>query len=132
MNNKLILNYNALNGRSPLSIPSQIYSPIGIIVYPTNADYKNGIFNRYFVKKINSHVCLETSKSETKIVDKKYYVSVEISWKLTGQLTSTTSQYGEKVIGVEEYNSKQIEIGSRVIPEIVDILKNKSQFYRAA
>jgi hypothetical protein len=130
MNTKLILNYNALNGKSPLSVPDEIYSPIGIIVYPTNADYKNGTFTRYFVKKVNSHVCLETSKSETKIVDKKYYVSVEISWKLTGQLTSTTSQYGEKTVGVEEYNNKQIEIGSRVIPEIVDILKNKSQFYR--
>lgn len=130
MNDKLILNYNALNGKLPLSVPENIYSPTGMVIYPTNSDYKTGVYTRYFFKKINSHVCSETSKNEIKRLDKNYYINVEISWKLVGKLESTTSTYGEKTIGVEEYNNKQIDIGSRVIPEIVNILQNKSQFYR--
>lgn len=130
MTDSILLKYNALNGISPQSVPNNIYSPSGCVAYPNKDDYIKGEFSRYFVKKINSHVCIETSKSEINRVDKNYYATVEISWKLTGPLESSVSSIGEKTIGVQEYNSKQIEAGQRVIPEIINILKNKSQFYR--
>ena len=65
--------------------------PIKHLEVPTEEDYNNGGFKRYFVKKGNENQYIEISKDEFKKFDQKssdvqynLYVPISINWNLTG------------------------------------------------
>ena len=55
-------------------------TPTPFYPQPSIADYKTGEFTRYFAKKANEQIFIETSD----LVNNKYYIGFSIPWKLTG------------------------------------------------
>jgi hypothetical protein len=65
--------------------------PIYYLNYPTEQDYQNGTFPRYFCKKANELIYIEISKDTfDKLTNQdpniywQLYVPFQINWKLTG------------------------------------------------
>ena len=66
--------------------------PIQSITIPTDKDYENGEFERFFVKKGNENKFIEISRSEYKLFSEKnesvqfnLYIPISIVWDLTGK-----------------------------------------------
>ena len=55
-------------------------TPTPFYPQPSIADYKTGEFTRYFAKKTNEQIFIETSD----LINNKYYIGFSIPWKLTG------------------------------------------------
>lgn len=67
-----LLKYNG--NLPPLSSPTPYYPD------PTESDYKTGEFVRYFTKRINEEVYIETSA----LFSNSYYISITLPWLLVG------------------------------------------------
>jgi hypothetical protein len=103
---------------APLDYPETINDgkvPIYYLNYPTEQDYQNGTFPRYFCKKANELIYIEISKNTfDKLTNKdpniywQLYVPFQINWKLTGSR--------ENVF--------------RVNRNIVEIAMNKNKLYK--
>ena len=101
--------YNILKNvdvTKPLFIPSYVKPN------PTKDDYEIGNFIRYFAKKNNENLYIETSKeifknfkSKNSNYDFNSYLTFSISWKLTGEKSQvlTTNQ---NIIFITEQNLK--------------------------
>ena len=82
--------YSILKNINLISPPKQI-TPQHLYPKPTEDDYKLGIFDRYFLYKINEPIFLEVDEDIYKAVkgkDKKYYIAPYtqflVSWTLEG------------------------------------------------
>jgi hypothetical protein len=89
-NGELIYTYYKLKNPIP-SINPIPYLPYYNPVLPTNQDYKNGEFRRFFCKKTNELIYIEINESTyTKLINKDFqieyslYFGFNISWVLTG------------------------------------------------
>lgn len=103
--------YNTLkkvNISNSFLIPSY-YKPI-----PTSKDYEIGNFIRFFAKKINENLYIETSKdiyNKLKKKDKNYnyfsYLIFDITWAITGsisqvkQVNLSTTQFTEQNLSIQ-------------------------------
>lgn len=90
INNNLILQYSELKDINLNSLTQQIV-PKHLYPKPLEDDYKLGVFDRYFLYKINEPLFLEVDEDVYKAVkgkDKKYYTTPYIqflmSWTLEG------------------------------------------------
>lgn len=149
-----INNYNTTPGLNSFAMTSNFRStlasknkttnrptgkPISYFPKPTEAEYKKGYFNRYFVKKINdkgyiieiSPVEYTQIKNGTTDYDISFYLTAEIFWKLIGNLnTIRVSQYDIRK-GVIEVNKEQVE---KLNPTFIGIKEyigeDYTKFYR--
>lgn len=107
--------------KGPLS-PDQIPTPISVSsippLYPTEQDYKNGMFTRYFSKKRNEYLFEELTKDQfDKLNNSKnpmftLYKPFFIQWMLTGEKQKVadynfysirTAEEKENVLGLNEF-----------------------------
>jgi len=91
-----------VNNISSYSPPSQVhlnrYTPIFSPVYPTNQDFENGSFKRYFCKKNNELKYIEIDQyfytkllNQDKDVAWDLYSPAYIQWQLTGESSQVYS-----------------------------------------
>jgi hypothetical protein len=73
--------------------------PTKITVFPTKDDYTNGLFARYFARKNNDSVYIETNKTSFDLYTTKpqetaadLYTIYSINWTLNGDLETTFNQ----------------------------------------
>ena len=103
--------YNTLNGQSPLKLNNQT-------TIPTEEDYKNGSYKRYFAKQSNdeNQPTFEVSKQDFQ--SSPLYNYVQLRWYISGTKNYVYSQ-----------NLNQIRIASATIVTIKKLL-TPFQFYR--
>jgi len=90
VNTDRILNYFALKNLDPYNPPESTI-PYYIPAQPTNQDYQNGEFQRYFCKKVNEITYIEIDldqytklKSKSPQIEYSLYFPFTITWILTG------------------------------------------------
>lgn len=116
----LVLNYINIQKISLNNLPSYViptYNP----VLPTQQDYQNGEFQRYFCKKTNEILYIEINQDTfTKLVAK----DPQILWQLYKPFTITWQLTGNKEI-VARLNKNIVELASfrNKLPKLADYLK---------
>ena len=103
--------YNDLNKQSPLKLE-------GERVQPTDIDYSNGSYIRYFAKQANDERAPTFEISKEKMMKSSLYIYVRLIWYLSGEETKVYIK-----------NSREIIKASETIPNIGKILP-KMQYYR--
>ena len=103
--------YNSLNKQSPLKLNSRV-------TIPTEDDYNNGTYTRYFAKQANdkNEPSFEIRKSN--FASSPLYNYITVNWSISGNKNS-----------VYVRNIREINRASRSIPNIKKIL-TPFQFYR--
>ena len=103
-------------------------------ILPTNEDYVNGVYTRYFIKtkgsKSISEVSEETLGSLGQKIDDNLYVGFELDWKLTGPLDDVFIDGVRQQAGVRDTNRRTIQRLEQKYIGITEKLKNLTQFYR--
>ncbi len=102
---------------TPVVVPSTSTSSIPPL-YPTEQDYKNGMFNRYFSKKRNEYLFEELTKDQYDQLNNPssliftLYKPFFIKWMLTGEKQKVAdynfysiknAEEKENVLGLNEY-----------------------------
>ena len=103
--------YNNLNKQSSLKLE-------GERVQPTDIDYSNGSYVRYFAKQANDERAPTFEISKEKMMNSSLYIYVRLTWYLSGEETKVYIK-----------NSREIIKASKTIPNIGKIL-SKMQYYR--
>lgn len=73
---------------------------------PSTADYKTGEFQRYFAKKTNELLFVETSD----LIKNKYYISFSLPWKLTGD-KDEVYKVNKNIVELKEFKLKVQGLG---------------------
>ena len=99
----------------------------------TTQNITDGIFNRYFISKVNDNIVFEIDITQyekwlSNKIDNVIYLAVMIPWTVTGSVNDTQTN-GVLVPGVRSKNILQIQAASKTIPNINNILTNPIQFY---
>ncbi len=103
-----------------------MYTPL-----PTTADYTNGYFIRYVIKRVNSGVetIREVSESEYKSVQRNpLYIFTTFKWKLTGPLYDDMSNKNNPIYGVVDTNKRTLRVEEKKIQGISKFFKNLAQY----
>ncbi len=85
-------------------------SPIKIISFyptPTQQDYKLGEFTRYFSKKVNEEVYIETKSLSKNVL----YIGFSLPWSITGDKDSTYN-LNKRIVELKEEQLKINGLGS--------------------
>ena len=119
------------------SLP-QTLLPKPTLVNPTDEDYTNGFFTRYFAKRINTNPITIFEISQQTYNDlfnksPKYnfalYEVTRLPWQLTGQLETTTSN-GIITRGVRQINMETVQQANLVFMGIDQYLTDYTEFYQ--
>ena len=102
--------YNSINAQTPLTIAASI-------TYPTDKDYENGSYERFFARRANDKRSTGFEVSKSNFQKSPLYIYTSLTWFLTG-----TSDF------VYDKNQEQIEIAKETLPLIYKIL-NPHQFF---
>ncbi|MCK9430172.1 MAG: hypothetical protein M0R17_09230 [Candidatus Omnitrophica bacterium] len=105
-------------------------------IKPTVDEYKDGYFNRYFLKKITDNKIFEIDKKSYDlysggIIDKNLYTGIKIIWKITGKIESI--QKNELIIelGVEDFNKKVVQVAEKEFNGLLSFIsKNYIMFWK--
>ena len=84
---------------------------------PSESDYQNGFFKRYFVKRHFNDVITEVSKNTFSKLQSEHYSKLELFWKLTGD-------------NVSEVNEKQVKDGNETIEGLTGYLTNYQEHFK--
>lgn len=121
--------YSKLKNR----LQTKFITPQPVNRTPTVAEYKSGYFDRYFLKKCNEQIFIETDNTQYMLwrngkIDPAVFNAVTFRWFISGNVddikTATTIQYG-----VVTKNTKQIQYAQQVLPGIANILTDPLQYY---
>jgi hypothetical protein len=119
------------------SLP-QTLLPKPSVVFPTNEDYANGFFTRYFAKRINTNPITIFEISQQTYNDlfnksPKYnfalYEVTRLPWQITGQL-ETTTENGIITRGVRQVNMETVQQANLVFIGIDQYLTDYTEFYQ--
>lgn len=132
-NNRIfnVLNPNANSTKQAIHIPSSIMSP-------TDEDYTNGSFTRYFAKRINNDpitIFEINQQTYNDLFNKspKYnfalYDIISLPWQLTGQL-ETTTENGIITRGVRQINMETVQQANLIFMGIDQYLTDYTEFYQ--
>ena len=120
---------NAYNQQKGINIESKLKLPFYQKPSPTQEDYDLGSFIRYFCKKNNQNLYVETTKdiyNKIKNKNKGYafylYVPFSLVWQLTGN-RRIVAQTNEQIVNTTEFQQKIIGLG-----EYLDF--NYIEFYK--
>lgn len=107
------------------SIPQNFYFPIYRKVLPTEDNYIQGYFFRYFVKKYHSPYVTEVNKDTYSATQVEHFAKAEIPWKLIGTLNDS-----QKGPGVADTNRRIISGVNTLIDGIVNYVTDFSEYAR--
>lgn len=99
---------------------------------PTEQDYKNGYYTRYFTKRVNGDLQTITEVNKTvfdSMSDNPLYNRLTLQWMLTGPLEDRYIT-GMVVLGVVNRNIKTVSQAARQMQYLDQYLTNPTQYYR--
>ena len=103
-------------------------------IIPTNEDYKNGVYTRYFIKTKGSKTIVEVNEETLGQIgvkiDDNLYVGFELDWKLTGPLNDIFVDGIRQQAGVRDTNRRTLQRLEQEYIGITEKLQNLTQFYR--
>ena len=103
-------------------------------ILPTNEDYTNGVYTRYFIKTKGSKTIAEVSEDMLGqlgvTIDDNLYVGFELDWKLTGPLDDIIVDGVRQQAGVRDTNRRTLQRLEQEYIGITEKLQNLTQFYR--
>lgn len=123
-NIELVEAYSLILNTPTSSIPPSTTPPL----FPTEQDYKNGMFSRYFSKKRNEYLFEELTKDQYDVLnDQKnplytLYKPFFIKWMLTGEK--------QKVADYNFYSIRKAEEKERVLGLNEFLKMNYLQYYK--
>ncbi len=130
-NKRDIILYNQLNNIEKHT------NPISYIPTPTEKDYDNMFFIRYFVKKRNEDKIIEVDSKQYKTLTVKnkglldaYYAGMELEWKIKGPQNDV---YRNNILiehGIEDTNKKTINMKTKDFPGLDKLFNNYLEFAR--
>ncbi len=99
---------NKYRARKIATIVQQEPTPVMPVV--TQSDAENGFLDRYFIKAANqSELIVEVDKDQYNLFkNNPRFIVAKIRWKIRGDVNTTTTAYGVKVLGVEDYNKNLV------------------------
>jgi len=128
-------NLNRYNQIKPSSFRTKERTISAFIPNPTEADYKKGFLNRYFVQKRNDKgapIYEVTSYDYAKITKNSFYGGVIMKWRITGPLRPVYDDKSNvKDKGVLESNRISISLHKEKIPNLKLYLSNLKQFWKS-
>lgn len=111
--------------------------PIAYSSYPTEKEYEQKFFKRYFVKKRNEETIIEIDKNQYETLTKKnkgilgeYYLGIELEWKIKGP---RNDQYKNQILiehGIEDTNQKTVYQKNKEMPGLINVLTNYLEYAR--
>ena len=121
--------YNTLKPDIQLKYSAPIQATLTI----TQSDISNGSIQRYFIYKQSDNIIFEIdarqfSAWQSNQIDNKVYKAVQLTWSITGA-KQDTKQGNVSDPGVITKNIQQINVASKTIPQITNILSNPLEFY---
>lgn len=107
---------------------NKIIPPKATIVQPSEKDYKNKSFTRYFTKDKRSGKILEVDKTEFNRVKKiPAHLTVSLNWYLEGPAEDTRYR-GYMYYGASTRNRNTVLEANKSLPGIKNYLKDLSEF----
>lgn len=100
---------------------------------PTDKDYENGVYTRYFVRRINgddSTIKELSQQTYSELQNNPLYILAQGEWTLTGTVEDTTTPQGFVIPGVSSKNKKVINDLLKVIKGINLYLTDPLQYYK--
>jgi len=105
--------------------------PIAYKASPTDQNYVDGFFIRWFSKRINSNVATEVSSEQSSFIDTSLYSTVSLNWKISGPKENKVSNGIVENEGVIKANLREIERVKRETQvDLFQTLKNPLEFWR--
>ena len=126
-------NYVNYNSVLNMQVPD-INETMNSINIPTEVDYLNGYYMRYFIFKRNESIIFEVTKNMYDSPNSKYdmllYDKFDIRWKLTGPLHDTIKDNIIISYGVMDTNKRTVlYINNKLKIRLDLLLRNYSEFY---
>jgi len=90
---------------------------------PTDGDYSNGYFFRYFVKRHFQSIIHEVEKGTFSNAPQDLYVKTQITWKLRGPLNDTDSEKG-----VFDTNQRLVLLAERDVVGISNYITDYTEY----
>lgn len=120
--------YEKIN--SKFKAKRNLASPITYVPTPTDKDYSNTFFSRFFVKKVNTHEITEVSeKQHKKIKTQVFYAGYELEWKLMGPEKDVYDSDGVlQAYGVFDTNQRTINKSELEFKGIRDYVTSYTRF----
>lgn len=84
---------------------------------PSNSDYINGYFIRYFTKRYFNQIITEVTKDVYSTLTSEFYIKVEVRWKLGGDMS---------VI-----NRRSIELANQTLKGLSNYITNYTEFSKS-
>ena len=118
------------------SLP-QTLLPKPTLVTPIGEDYTNGLFTRYFAKRINTNPITifeidEQTYDDLSLQSPKYnfalYDVISLSWQISGQL-ETTTENGIITRGARQVNMETVQQTNLIFIGINQYLTDYAEFY---
>jgi len=118
---KTTFEYDLLKKASPEPFTFSEYSKIP----PTEKDYTNGFFFRYFAKRHFSNIISEVDSNTFSNLKDEYYVSVKLPWKLTGPRNDINTESG-----VYDTNQRLVLLAEKDITGIRNYVTDYTEYAR--
>lgn len=87
-----------------------IVTPIYVKPVVTVSDAKTGVITRYFTYLLNEPLDVVEIDSDQyqRFKENPRFLTTSIEWKIVGEKNSTTTSFGVRVLGVEDFNRQQV------------------------
>ena len=112
----------------------KIKYPKTFVPNPSDADYKNGFIERYFVRKtndINGHIFEVNQNVFNSYQNNPFWTCEKMYWRISGPLESIFDEKGIKNdMGVRISNKESIKLLFKKMPNLGLYLPNLIQFYK--
>ena len=107
-------------------------APTSYKTLPTEQDYKNGYYQRYFTKRVNgdeSTIQEVTKEDYESVAGNPLYFRVSLTWYIAGSITDLTSS--EVVVyGVLNRNIHTIRLNTKIMAGLDKYLANPLEHYK--
>jgi len=121
LSEKEIFQYDKIKSED---IPS-LYQALYTKVTPSEADYENGYFIRYFVKRHFQSIIQEVDKDTFSNAPGEFFVKSEVPWKLRGPLNDTVQE-----TGVYDTNQRTTLLAEKNVTGIRNYITDYTEYAR--
>lgn len=84
-------------------------SPVAYQPTPSDTNYKNGYFLRWFAKRVNQNITTEIDPNQKNLIDSNLYTVVSLTWRISGPMDPITINNITEKSGVRTENLREIE-----------------------